>query len=258
MPKPSTTPSPLSSEQTPASDLPPIQPAELKAPELTLFTPYGPVLLDQLRLDDRQRTFVLQYLHHGKAEQAAIEAGFNPKTARVRGYQFFPALVASPADFGKLRDFEKACWAAQMHRHATVIAADKRAMDVAINDLGLSKAWVLQRWMQIAERCMTAEPVMVRGDDGEMIESGEYRFDSRGANRALELLAKSMGMFVDRKHITVERYDDMAPDQLDGAIDTMSAQLEAINAKLARLTARDAKPAPPLIEHEAATVIESE
>lgn len=41
---------------------------------------------------------------------------------------------------------------------------------------------------------MTAEPVMIRiGND--MVESGEYVFDSTGANKATEMIGKMIGVF---------------------------------------------------------------
>jgi phage terminase small subunit len=41
---------------------------------------------------------------------------------------------------------------------------------------------------------MTAEPVMIKVD-GEWVESGEYQFDSAGANKATENLGKIVGVF---------------------------------------------------------------
>lgn len=57
--------------------------------------------------------------------------------------------------------------------------------------------WVLNNLKSVAVRCMTAEPVMVKGEDG-MEETGEYTFDSSGANRSLELIGKTMKMFTDK------------------------------------------------------------
>ncbi len=68
---------------------------------------------------------------------------------------------------------------------------------------GLDQSWVISRLMTITERCMQAEPVLMRGEDGEMVPSGEYKFDSSGANRALELLGKTLRMF-EPKPVTKE------------------------------------------------------
>jgi len=61
--------------------------------------------------------------------------------------------------------------------------------------------YVLQSLINVAERCQQAEPVMIRVD-GEMVPSGEYRFDSSGANKSLELLGKTLKMFTDKTELT--------------------------------------------------------
>ena len=55
-------------------------------------------------------------------------------------------------------------------------------------------AYVLTRLRENVERAMTAEPV--RDADGN--PTGEYRYEGAVANRALELLGKTLGMFRDK------------------------------------------------------------
>ena len=50
------------------------------------------------------------------------------------------------------------------------------------------------------DRAMTEEAVL----DSEGKETGNYRYNGNVANRALELIGKELGMFLDRKAITVE------------------------------------------------------
>jgi len=57
--------------------------------------------------------------------------------------------------------------------------------------LTLDKQWVLDRLMRIVERCLQDVPVL--GKLGH--PTGFYVFDSKGANRALELLGKHLGLF---------------------------------------------------------------
>ena len=69
-------------------------------------------------------------------------------------------------------------------------ARKQQASNIALVDL----AWVMQRAKDISDRCMQTEPVMVF--DGESwVESGEYKFDSSGANKATEMLGKMTGAF---------------------------------------------------------------
>lgn len=63
--------------------------------------------------------------------------------------------------------------------------------------LDISAEWVLRNLKEVAERCMQAEPVMIRKGD-QMVESGEYKFDSSGANKSLELIGKHLKLFTDK------------------------------------------------------------
>lgn len=56
---------------------------------------------------------------------------------------------------------------------------------------GVTKQWIIERFKTISERCVQAEPVLDR--DG--VETGEYKFDSSGANKATEMLGKIIGVF---------------------------------------------------------------
>ena len=71
---------------------------------------------------------------------------------------------------------------------------DTAAMAAAIEATALSKEWVLSRLKENVERAMQARPVL--DEDGKAI--GDFKYDGNVANRALELLGKELGMFVDR------------------------------------------------------------
>lgn len=55
----------------------------------------------------------------------------------------------------------------------------------------ISSDWVLNKLVQVIERCMQGQPVL--DDEGQ--PTGEWKFDSNGANKALALLMKHLGMF---------------------------------------------------------------
>lgn len=59
---------------------------------------------------------------------------------------------------------------------------------------GISVQWVLDSFKSIAERCMQAEAVT----DREGNPTGEYKFDSAGANKAVESIGKYLGMFKEK------------------------------------------------------------
>jgi phage terminase small subunit len=66
-------------------------------------------------------------------------------------------------------------------------------------DTGISVQWVLDSFKSIAERCMQAEAVT----DREGNPTGEYRFDSSGANKAVENIGKYLGMFKDKGDVPI-------------------------------------------------------
>lgn len=71
----------------------------------------------------------------------------------------------------------------------------QKATEMAAERLSVDREWVMRRLKENAERALQAIPT--RDMDGEPI--GEYRYEGSVANRALELLGKELGMFIDRK-----------------------------------------------------------
>lgn len=79
---------------------------------------------------------------------------------------------------------------------------------------GLDRGWVISRLMSVAERCMEAEPVMERDSDGSIVATGKFKFDSAGANRALELLGKTMRMFEAKDTAKHDEYANLSDDEI--------------------------------------------
>lgn len=71
-----------------------------------------------------------------------------------------------------------------------------------VTELGLSEAdadlitkeYILKSLKKIADRCMQDEQVV----DSKGEPTGEYKFDSRGANKSLELLGKNLNLWKDQ------------------------------------------------------------
>jgi hypothetical protein len=63
----------------------------------------------------------------------------------------------------------------------------------AISASGLSREWVIDRLIKNAERAAQAIPVTIAG-----IPTGEYRYDGPTVNRALELLGKITGLWIEK------------------------------------------------------------
>lgn len=80
--------------------------------------------------------------------------------------------------------------------------------------LCLTSDRVVGELVQILEQCRRPEPVMIWDSEKHAyVESGEYKFDSKGAIRATELLMKHLGMLDGRQTGTadepVQIVDDM-------------------------------------------------
>lgn len=118
----------------------------------------------------KQQRFVEEYLVDSNATQAALRAGYSPKTANEQS--------------------------ARLLANVSISAAIKAAQTEIAKKLGLDAQWVLQRLKVVSDRSVQAVPVL----DHEGNETGEYRFDSTGANRATELIGKYLSMF-DEKHV---------------------------------------------------------
>lgn len=116
-------------------------------------------------MTDQQKAFVDEYLKHFNATKAAISVGYSEKTACSQASQ--------------------------------ILALDEVALYLQDRFLAISKeakvdaTWIQKRFKTISDRCMQDVPVL----DFEGNPTGEYRFDSNGANKSTEMLGKIHGVF---------------------------------------------------------------
>ena len=131
-------------------------------------------------LTPKQRKFVSEYLVDLNATQAAIRAGFSEKTAGSMAQK----LVAKS-------HIQEAIKSAQAQREKrTLVTVD----------------YVVSSLREVAERCLQKSPVTNAKGKQVQDEQGRdvWKFDSAGANRALELLGKHVNAFGERKEETPE------------------------------------------------------
>lgn len=135
------------------------------------------------KLTDKQTAFVREYLVDLNATQAAIRAGYSERTASRIG----PQLLG------------KTCV-----REAIEKAQAKRARRVEV-----TQDYVLSNLVEVVERTMQRAPVTDRKGEQVTDEEGRavWTFDAKGANRALELLGKHLGIFADRVRAEVSGPD---------------------------------------------------
>lgn len=124
-------------------------------------------------LNPKQDKFCRDYVLNGEnGKQAAISAGYSSSTADVQASRLLTHVKVSQR-------------IAELKREVASVAHEEFMVDAK---------WVMKRLFDISNRCMTAEPVMAKVD-GILIETGEYQFDSSGANKSTELLGKIIGVF---------------------------------------------------------------
>jgi phage terminase small subunit len=108
--------------------------------------------------------------------------------------------------YGVKRESVAAANAARLLRNAKVAAAVKGALAARSERTQVTQDYVLNNLVEIVERCMERAPVMVR-EDRHMVQKVDddgndvWQFDSRGATSALTLMARHLGMFVDKTEL---------------------------------------------------------
>ena len=133
------------------------------------------------KLTPKQKKFCHEYIKDFNATQAAIRAGYSKKTAKEIGYQLLHKT--------SLQEYL-----------AGLINAQTQDDEISVKE-------IIRKLKIVVDRCM--QEIEVRDKKGNL--TGEWQFDSAGANRSLELLGKHLAMFTDKfnmtnddLHITVE------------------------------------------------------
>ena len=132
---------------------------------------YDKMSIEELEklLNDRQRKFARELLVDGIVYKAAERAGYSKKTAAQQGSE----LLKNP----KVLALKRAYAREQLHA------------------LGYDKPQLALKLCEILDRCMDKKPVMEWSvSEAKWVESGTWQFDSRGAVKAIEAIAKLMGL----------------------------------------------------------------
>jgi len=92
-----------------------------------------------------------------------------------------------------------------------------------VDHSGVGTDWVVMKWMEIIDRCMQADPVL----DKEGNETGEWKFDSRGAGNALHDMAAYYGMFqkaaTDSKPVNIKiNFGPKEKPLIDGEVEVVN------------------------------------
>ena len=126
----------------------------------------------------QQVRFVRELLANGgNATEAAISAGYSPKSA--------------------------ATTASRMLRNEKVIAYRCACARQIYSQLGLTTEQIGLHLYEVFTRCMEAKPHLSWDtEQHEWVPDGTWTFDAKGATRAMELLGKMSGAFRERVEVS--------------------------------------------------------
>lgn len=116
-------------------------------------------------MTDQKKRFCDRYFETLNGSQSAIYAGYSEKTARQIAHNL-------------LQEDE-------VEEYLQSLRAE------AAEKSGINRDWIMDRFKHISDSCVQAVPVL----DHEGLPTGEYKFDSSGANKATEMLGKILGVF---------------------------------------------------------------
>ena len=151
------------------------------------------------QLTQKQEAFVLAYIKTGNASEAYRQT-YSTNACAKTVHEKASRLLAE----GKV-------WA-----RFEVLRG--KVTERAVEKAAISKAWVIEKLVENVERAMQTEPVRPKSGDGEEEVPGQYVYNGNVADKALELLGKELGMFIDRKEVggpnEFERMSDEVWDAL--------------------------------------------
>ena len=125
------------------------------------------------RLKPKERRFIEELEALGSKAEAALRAGYGKGNLRSAGTAASRILAKEEvSEYRALR------------------------AEMIYEELGLSRDTIMSEVAKVYNRCMGKIPVMEwNSETREWEESGEWRFDSKGALQALELMGEHLGVF---------------------------------------------------------------
>ena len=133
-------------------------------------------------MNDKQESFVREYLIDLNATQAAIRAGYSEATAYSQGQRLL--------------------------KNVEVADAIQKQMDKRAKRVEVTADYVLETIVSTIERCKQAEPVIDRKGDPVMVETPDgaiapaYTFNAAGVLKGAELLGKHLKLFTEKHELT--------------------------------------------------------
>lgn len=125
------------------------------------------------KLNDKTELFCHEYLVDYNASKAAERSGYSAKTAYSQGNRLL--------------------------KNVEVLSRVRELQSEKTKRLIITQDWVVQQLVDVVKKSKEPEPVMEWDyEEKALVKTGEYTFDSKGATKALELLGKHLGMYVEK------------------------------------------------------------
>jgi len=171
---------------------------------------------------------------HERFSQALAEGKSQTEAYQLAGYAAKPSAAKDCASRLAAKPAIKQRLASILQTKASIV---ERATAKAVAKLEISRTDILRELWENSQQAKAAVPVK----DHEGNETGEFNANWSASNRALELLGKELGMFIDRKEIRSGPLENLTDEQLDRVIRDAVAEREAdIAIRAARRTAAQA------------------
>ena len=88
--------------------------------------------------------------------------------------------------------------AARLNANESISDRVREILDRSAKKVEIDQAWVLKQLVDNVERGLQKVPVMEPDGDGGWVESGTWKYEGAVVNKALELIGKHFGMFVEK------------------------------------------------------------
>lgn len=137
-----------------------------------------------MALTKKKIIFCNEYVIDYNGKQAAIRAGYKESNAASQASRL-------------LSDSEILEYIKVLQKHL-------------VDSSCLTEEKVINHLQDVLERCLSAKPVMEWDySEHEMVETGDWTFDSKGALEAIKLLGQHLGMFSNKIKISTDSDDTL-------------------------------------------------
>ena len=149
-------------------------------------------------LNERQKRFVLEYVRNGgNGTEAAMKAGYSARSAHVQASRMLKD--------DKIQAYRRAC------------------VRELYKQLGLTPEAIGMEIWGVYQKCLEATPHLVWDSRAhDYVPDGTFVFDSRGALKALELLAKQNGALTERVEISAPEQPMSLAKMLEAAREVLA------------------------------------